>query len=249
MSVRLEAASSERLDRSSFITVGATTDYTVAGYFYLHSLPGGGSYAPLFMLYVSSAFAGLGVFVNSSGNLVVRDDNGDTFSSAGSATLSTGQWYYLWCRIENVGSEAFDVHCYLNESTSADLSVGTFGMGPAAASLQIGSNEASYTTDYYADASFFNWKWWSTDQAASNAATEEGQAAFNVAGLARWLFSTFSDIDDDEGSLDFTAVGTHSEGPTNPWGGGGGGRVTKNTRAFPLGMAVGMNWVGSGDCS
>lgn len=32
-------------------------------------------------------------------------------------------------------------------------------------------------------------------------------------------------------------------------GGGGGGRTTKNTRAFPLGMAIGMNWVGPGDCS
>lgn len=31
--------------------------------------------------------------------------------------------------------------------------------------------------------------------------------------------------------------------------GGGGGRTTKNTRAFPLGMAIGMNWVGPGDCS
>lgn len=30
---------------------------------------------------------------------------------------------------------------------------------------------------------------------------------------------------------------------------GGGGRTTRNTRAFPLGMAVGMNWVHPGDCS
>lgn len=30
---------------------------------------------------------------------------------------------------------------------------------------------------------------------------------------------------------------------------GGGGRTTKNTRAFPLGMAVGMNWVMPGQCS
>ena len=29
----------------------------------------------------------------------------------------------------------------------------------------------------------------------------------------------------------------------------GGGRTTKNTRAFPLGMAIGMNWVGPGECS
>ena len=27
------------------------------------------------------------------------------------------------------------------------------------------------------------------------------------------------------------------------------GRTTKNTRAFPLGMAIGMNWVGPGECS
>lgn len=31
--------------------------------------------------------------------------------------------------------------------------------------------------------------------------------------------------------------------------GGGGGRTTKNTRAFPLGMAIGMNWRSAGDCS
>ncbi len=30
---------------------------------------------------------------------------------------------------------------------------------------------------------------------------------------------------------------------------GGGGRTTKNTRAFPLGMAIGMNFVGPGECS
>lgn len=29
--------------------------------------------------------------------------------------------------------------------------------------------------------------------------------------------------------------------------GGGGGRTTKNTRAFPLGMEIGMNWVNSAD--
>lgn len=30
---------------------------------------------------------------------------------------------------------------------------------------------------------------------------------------------------------------------------GGGGRTTKNTRAFPLGMAVGMHWLQPGACS
>lgn len=32
-------------------------------------------------------------------------------------------------------------------------------------------------------------------------------------------------------------------------GGGGGGKVTKNTRSFPLGMAIGMNWREPGVCS
>lgn len=31
--------------------------------------------------------------------------------------------------------------------------------------------------------------------------------------------------------------------------GGGGGRTVLNTRAFPLGMAIGMNWRSAGECS
>lgn len=219
MSVRLEAANSEALTRATFYTFdGDAGAFTVGGYFYLHSLPAAGQFAPVFAFDQASAFTGVGLWLDSDGHLRFRNFSGGVNSSPGTATLTTGQWYYVWFRFISLGSGFFEVFVYLDESTTADFTEQQPGLASdGVSSFHIGRNPVWDNADNI-DASFYNWKFWQSDVAASQAATESIQEGFGTAGFARWLFDDFTDIDDNEGSLDLTAVGTLSEGPADPWG-------------------------------
>ncbi len=90
----------------------------------------------------------------------------------------------------------------------------------------------------------------STSPTAGTGATRRvNEAAFGLGGLfdTNGTVSAGSNSMQTNRTFDVTQI-THFMVSFAPPG-GGGGRTTHNTRAFPLGMAIGMNWVGPGDCS
>lgn len=211
MSTRFESANSERASRTSFPT---NTAITFGGYFYLHSLPTSGNFAPLISLYGS--FEGFWVGVNSAGRLYIENYAfGNNFT--GTTVLSTGTWYYLWGRTTSAGSP---LTLYLNASTTAELttSPANIGLSVNPMTLQFASNEAGFDTNYHADVSLSGWKLWSIDRAASNAATEDNALALQstTSALGEWHFLGTDINDKHTTARHLTATGTLSAGPSSP---------------------------------
>lgn len=219
MSTRFESASSERAQRAS---VSVSTALTLGGYVYLHSLPSVGAYAPIVTVYGS--FDGFTILVDSAGKIRIGNYSGDTISTAGTATLATSTWHYLWIRLDAAGFG--EVSVYLNGSTTADKN-GTFLAIPASPTFQFASNQAGFTSGtfsvWYADVSLDAWKAWSADRAASNAATEDDAHAMSstTSAIAAWWFDG-TDINDHQNTNHLTATGTLSAGPNSPIDGSGG---------------------------
>lgn len=210
MSTRFEAANSESAGKSG-ITVPAA--WTFGGYFYLHSLPASGAYAPIITVY--GAFSGFSVMVDSAGKLRIYDYTGSVISGAGTATLATGTWYYLWIELPVTGG-GNSISCYLNASGTADLGAAGSSFGPAR--IEFATNQSSFATSYWADISLDAWKGWSIDRAASNAATEDDAHALasSSSAIGAWYFDG-TDVSDHNGNVnDLTATGTLSAGPDSP---------------------------------
>lgn len=217
MSIRLEAANSERLTKAALFS--GDPAFAIGGWFYLHSLPALGEYAPLWTLY-NSGFVGSALYVRHDGKLTIREFTSDHVDDAvGATVLTTGNWYYVWCRKPTSGVDQLKV--YLNGSTSVEVER-FINNSALALDFQLATNQVSYDPDYYADVSLVNWKLWTADVAAAQAAVEmDDFAVTNTTGiLAAWPLDVFTDLTDDAGTDDaFTASGTLSAGPTNPFGG------------------------------
>ena len=216
MSTRFESANSEYASRTS-VTIGAACAF--GGYFYVHSLPSSGNYCPIIMLWDAPDFAGFSVAVDNAGHYRIIDYSNDTISTAGSATISTSTWYYLWITDDNTGIG--NVNVYHNLSTSSDV---TRFLGMAStvtlefATTEAGSTSTNIPADWWGDVSLCGWKGWSTALAASNATAESAQhdpvTTSNVIGA--WYFDG-TDVTDHHGNTyDLTATGTLSLGPNSP---------------------------------
>lgn len=210
MSTRFESVNSESAGRNG-ITVPAA--WTFGGYFYLHSLPSAGAYAPIITVY--GAFSGFSVMVDSAGKLRIYDYTGSVISSAGTATLATSTWYYLWVELPVTGG-GNSISIYLNGSGTADLGAAGSSFGPAR--IEFATNQSSFATSYWADVSLDGWKGWSIDRAASNATAEMAAHALvsSTSAVGAW-FLDGTDVTDHNGNVnDLTAIGTLSAGPDSP---------------------------------
>lgn len=215
MSIRLEAANSERLTRVGIFS--GDPAFTISGWFYLHSAPAAGTYAPLVTLY-NAGFVGCGIWVDENRKLVIRDYTGDNYSLPGATTLALNTWYYLHARKPTAGLD--ELFVYLDGSTTFDVKR-FVNNSSGAMTLQLGTNQVGYGTTYYADVSLVNWKLWTGDVAAAQAAVEMDDFAVTntTNSLAAWPLDAFADLSDDVGTDEaFTATGTLSDGPANPFG-------------------------------
>jgi hypothetical protein len=216
MATRFESVNSEYAGRNS-VSLGSA--HTFGGYFYVHSLPSSGNYAPIIMVWDGPGFAGYSVAVDSAGHLRIIDYSNDAISSAGSATVSTGTWYYLWVRDD--GTSFGTVSVYFNLSTTADVTK-TLGMATTArvefATNEAGSTSTNIPSHWYGDLSLDAWKGWSIDRAASNATAESASHSLvsSTSAIAAWYFDGTDVTDHSGNSRDLTASGTLSAGPDSP---------------------------------
>lgn len=217
MATRFEAANSEYAGRDS-VSTGAGA-LTAGGYFYVHALPSAGNYAPLITVYSASDFAGFSVVVDSAGHLRILDYGQDAVGSAGSSTISTGTWYYIWIRVPDVTFG--DMFVYLNDSTTEEISDTLIGMGTSTR-VEFATNQSTIagtniTGHWYGDLSLDAWKIWTADRAASVAATEDDAHAMSstTSALAAYYFDG-TDVTDHQSTNNLTASGTLSAGPDSP---------------------------------
>lgn len=221
MSVRLESANGELLSRA---IVGAQ-DWTLGGWFYLHALPGAGERAPLLSAY-SADFTGLEVGVDESGNVYIWGANGNDFEVGTGAPVSAESWFYLWVVYDHSETEA---HAFLGGSETPEVSHPGLSLGNSSPTLNLGSNDNSYRTVEYADASIVGWKAWAGAALAPSLAAAEAASCVMVeetGGYAEWPLSDETDLADQLNDNDLSAVGTLSAGVADPGGyscGGGGG--------------------------
>lgn len=206
MSVRLEAANSERVRNDN---IGATGDGTFFVRFYLTSLPGAGQVAAIIALSdESGSFTGFQVHVDENGKLSIDTyDSGD--AGPGTATLTTGVWYTLGVTVDQTGTNAA-VNVYLDGDTTADVSSGVVTYSGTTVRLNLGSwrdggdylNGRIHGAHYWSDVK---------TAAALAAQSDECTAAYTATNLvASWPLSDHTDLTDHVGSLDLTASGTLS---------------------------------------
>jgi hypothetical protein len=231
MSTRFEAANSESAGRDN-VTTGAAL--TIGGYFYIHTLPASGFFAPIVTVNDGPDFAGWSLFIDSAGHLRLADMGNDNISAAGTATVSAATWYYVWIRQPTV---AFgDMFVYFNKSTTEDItkavSMGTTTRVEFATNQSI--IESATITHAYGDVSLDAWKAWSTDLAASNATTEANNHTMTTTtnAIAAW-FLDGTDVTDHQSTNSLTAIGTLSAGPDSPIDSAAGPTIIFVDQLFP----------------
>jgi hypothetical protein len=235
MSTRFESANSEGAGRDA-VAIGAGA-LTLGGYFYLHSLPGASAFAPIVTVYDGTNFAGFSIVVDSGGHLRILDYGQDAIGAAGATTLSINTWYYLWVRLPDVTFG--DVHAYLADSTTEEISDTLIGQGTTAR-LEFATNQATITATnitghWYGDLSLDAWKVWTGDLAASSAATEDDAHAISSTtnALAAYFFDG-TDVTDHQNTNHLTAIGTLSAGPNSPIDSSGSALVKVRSEAMGL---------------
>jgi hypothetical protein len=165
--------------------------------------------------------------------------------------LTVGRWYHV--AMSNSGTGAGTFLGYLNgvlECTHA----GVVGVAETATGMQIAHTNDGIGSNIRIAA----YKCWSAVLSPQEIRREMKQfVPVRKQNLNRFLpLRLHSDVHDyAPGVANWTAVGTMvtEPNPPIPWqivrrspakapAAGGGGRTTRNTRAWPLGVEVGMNW-------
>lgn len=216
-----------------------TTDtaWTMGLWFNVDALPGSGQEVIFEIGESSGAPHGVSIGINSGGNLVIGDFYTPA-TTAGSASISTGTWYYIW--VTKAAGNSAEVNIYVGAAgasvgTTADATRTQYTFSTDNVDLRFGGGSQNTNTTFGDfDGKIKNPKMWDalvavTANADAEKVTCDHQATTNA--YSEWLLGdTTETTDEGPGSRNLTANGNPSnDAGANPtgWscGGGGGGGI------------------------